>query len=130
MLEHEKKKKQKNYRNKNNCRLDGKKLTPNIIYKANITSNQPKYKEKTYIRTAETKLKQIFNNHRKSLNLQHYQNGTEFSKGYLKIERSNNTPKTTWRIVRKYAPFKLTKAKCYACLNEKLEIASHKRDNL
>ena len=45
-----------NCRNRNNCPLDGKYLTPNIIYKAQITSNQPNYKQKVYIGTAETDL--------------------------------------------------------------------------
>ena len=34
-----------NYRKKNNCPLDRKRLTPNIIYEAKITSNLPNYKE-------------------------------------------------------------------------------------
>ena len=38
-----------NCRNKNNCPLDGKCLTPNIIYEAQITSNQLNYKQKVYI---------------------------------------------------------------------------------
>ena len=47
-----------NCRNKNNFPLDGKCLTPNIIYEAQITSNQLKYKQKLYIGTAETDFKQ------------------------------------------------------------------------
>ena len=35
-----------NCRNRNNCPLDGKCLTPNIIYEAQIMSNQPNYKQK------------------------------------------------------------------------------------
>ena len=38
-----------NCRNKNNYPLDGKRLTPNIIYAAKITSNQRIYKEKIHI---------------------------------------------------------------------------------
>ena len=34
-----------NYRKKNNCPLDRKCLTPNIIYEAKVTSNLPNYKE-------------------------------------------------------------------------------------
>ena len=43
-------------RNKNNYPLDGKYFTPNIIYEAQITSNQLNYKQKIYIGTAETGL--------------------------------------------------------------------------
>ena len=45
-----------NCRNKNNSPLDGKCLTPNIIYEAQITLNQLNYKQKVYIGTAETDL--------------------------------------------------------------------------
>ena len=49
-----------NCRNKNNCPLDGKSLTPNISYEAQITSNQLNYKQKVYIGTAETDFKHRF----------------------------------------------------------------------
>ena len=48
---------------KNNCPLDGKCLTPNIIYEAQITSKQLNYKQKIYIGTVETDFKHRFNNH-------------------------------------------------------------------
>ena len=119
-----------NCRNKNNCPLDGKCLTPNIIYEGQITSNQRNYKQKVYIGTAETDFKHRFNNHTKSFNLEHYENDTELSKEYWTIKRNHFIPKVTWRIIRKCAPFNTTKRKCYLCLNEKLEIASYKGDNL
>ena len=71
-----------NSRNKNNCPLDGKCLTPNIIYEAQITSNQLNYKQKVYIGTAEIDFKHRFNNHTKLFNLEHYENDTELSKEY------------------------------------------------
>ena len=119
-----------NCRNKNNFPLDGKCLTPNIIYEAQITSNQRNYKQKVYIGTAKTDFKHRFNNHTKSFNLEHYENDTELSKEYWTIKRNHFIPKVTWRIIRKWAPFNTTKGKCYLCLNEKLEIASYKGDNL
>ena len=119
-----------NCRNKNNCPLDGKCLTSNIIYEAQITSNQLNYKQKVYIGTAETDFKHRFNNHTKSFNLEHYEYDTELSKEYWTIKRNHFTPKVTWRIIRKCASFNTTKRKCYLCLNEKLEIASYKGDNL
>ena len=65
-----------NYRNKNNCPLAGKCLTPNIIYEAQITSNQLNYKQKIYIGTTKTDFKHRFSNHTKSFNLEHYENDT------------------------------------------------------
>ena len=119
-----------NCRNKNNCPLDRKCLTPNIIYEAQITSNQLNYKQKVYIETAETDFKHRFNNHTKSFNLENYENDTELSEEYWTIKHKHFTPKVTWRIIRKCTAFNTTKRKCYLCLNEKLEIASCKGDNL
>ena len=82
-----------NCRNKNNCPLDGKCLTPNIIYEAQITSNQRNYKQKFYIRTAKTDFKHKFNNHTKSFNLEHHENDTELCKEYWTIKRNHFTPK-------------------------------------
>ena len=118
-----------NCRNKNNFPLDGKCLAPNIIYEAQITSNQLNYKQKNYIGTAETDFKYAFN-HTKSFNLEHYENNTELSKEYWTIKRNHFTPKVTWRIITKGAPFNKTKRKCYLCLNEKPEIASYKGEKV
>ena len=49
---------------------------------------------------------------------------------YATIKRHHFTPKVTWRIIRKCTRFNTTKRKCYLCLNEKLQIASYKGDNL
>ena len=68
-----------NCRNKNNCPLDGTCLTSNIIYEIQIMSNQPNYKEKIYIGTAETDFEYRFNKHTKSFNFEHYENDTELS---------------------------------------------------
>ena len=64
-------------RNRNNCPLDRKCLTPNIIYEAQITSNKPNDKQKVYIGAVETDFKHRFNNHTKSFNLENYENDTE-----------------------------------------------------
>ena len=119
-----------NYSNKNNCPLYGKSLTSNIIYEAQITLNQLNYKQKIYLGTAETDFKHRLSNHTKSFNLEHYENDTELSKEYWTIKCNHFTQKVTWRIIRKCAFFNTTKRKCYLFLNQKLEIASYKGDNL
>ena len=52
----------------NSIPLDGKCLTSNIIYEAQITSNKPNYKEKVFKGTGETDFKHRFNNDTKSFN--------------------------------------------------------------
>ena len=107
-----------NCRNKNNCPLDGKCLTPNIIYEAQITSNQRNYKQKVYIETAETK--QILNTGLTTTQNHSTLNTMKTTENYLKntgtIKRNHFIPKVTWRIIRKCAPFNTTKRKCYLCL--------------
>ena len=93
-------------------------------------SKQLNYKQKLYIGTTETDFKHRFNKQTKSINLEHYENDAELSKEYWTIKRNHFTPKVTWRIIRICAHFNTTKRKCYLCLNEKLEIASYKVDNL
>ena len=83
-----------------------------------------------YIGTAKTDFKHRFSNHTKSCNLEHYKNDTKLSKEYWTTKRNYFALKVTWRIIRKCMPFNTTKRKCYLCLNEKLEIASYKGDNL
>ena len=100
-----------NCRNRNNYPLDRKCLTPNIIYEAQITSNQPNNKQKVYIGAAKTDFKHRFNNHVKLFNLEHYKNDTELSKEYWTMKRNHFTPIVTWRIIRKRAPFNTTKKK-------------------
>ena len=67
-------------RNKKNCSLDGQCLTPNIIYEAQITSNQLNYKQKIYIETTKTGFKHMFNNHTKLFNLENYENDKQHLK--------------------------------------------------
>ena len=53
----------------------------------------------------------------------------QLSKEYW-ATNSHFTLKVTWRIIRKCAPFNITKRKYYICLNEKLEIALFKGGTL
>ena len=107
-----------NCRNKKNCSLDEKCVTPNIIYKAQFTSNQLKYNQKNYIRTTEVDFKQWFNSNTKLFNIEHYDSHTDLSKQYWAKNRHDVTPKVTWRIIRKCTHFNTSKRKCYLCLNE------------
>ena len=56
-----------------------------------------------------------------------FYNHTKF---YWGIKKNNFIPKVTWRILREYPPYNLSKRKCYLSLNEKLEINSYKGNNL
>ena len=90
-----------NCTNRNNCPLDGKCLTPNIIHEAQITMNQPNYKENICIGTANKNFKHRFNNHTKPFKLEHYKNNTKLSKEYWTIKRNHFISKISWRIIMK-----------------------------
>ena len=66
------------------CPLESKCLTDNLIYKAEISCNQPNYKPKKYLGSAETIFKVRYANHKKTFNYRKYINDTELSKKLLK----------------------------------------------
>ena len=65
---------------KDQCPLDGKCLTDNLIYKANFTYNEPTYILKKYLVSAEMTFKLQYPNHKKTFNYEKYENDTELSK--------------------------------------------------
>ena len=79
---------------------------------------------------ADKSFKDRLYNHIKFFAHEDYENDTELSKEYWNIKRSNFIPKVTRSIVRECPPYSLSKRKCYLCLNEKLEINSHKGNNI
>ena len=119
-----------NCRNKNNCPLDGKCLSENIIYKATLNSNKPNHKPQVYIGLTEPTFKTRYGNHKKAFNNKRYQTDTELSKAVWKLKSDNFDYNINWEIVRKCAPVNVTKVKCNLCLNEKLDIATYKDDNI
>ena len=55
--------------NKDNCPLEQKCLTTDIVYKAKVTSRNRNYQEKVFFGSCETTFKKRFSNHKKSFNL-------------------------------------------------------------
>ena len=119
-----------NCTNKQECPLNQNCLVNNILYKASLTSNNPTYKETVYFGLSETAFKVRFSNHKKSFNIVNYKNDTELSKEVWRIKESGDTPVITWEVVRRCLPYNLQSKRCSLCLNEKLEIAAYKGNNL
>ena len=71
--------------NKSNCPLKETCLTPKMIYQADVR-NDVDDEYKFYYSLTESSFKERFGNHTKSFNHRRYQNKTESSKFYLKIE--------------------------------------------
>ena len=114
---------------RNECPLQNKCLTSNIVYKATISSNYPNYKNKTYIGISETKFKLRYANHKKSFNHTKYKNDSELSVEYWKLKEMNANPNITFSILKRCPPTKPS-SKCYLCLNEKLFILESKNEHL
>ena len=114
---------------RNECPLQNKCLTSNIVYKATISSNYPNYKNKTYIGISETKFKLRYANHKKSFNHTKYKNDSELSVEYWKLKEINANPNKTFSILKRCPPTKPS-SKCYLCLNEKLFILESKNEHL
>ena len=119
-----------NCRNRDACPLNGFCLEGNIVYQGTVTSNEINYKPHHYLGIAEESFKSRFNNHKKSFNNEYYRNETELAKEIWKIKSKNYTPTISWKIVRKCLPFNPCVKRCHLCLNEKLEIALFKEENL
>ena len=112
------------------CSLNGNCQAENIVCEATITCNERTYDEKIYIGIAETTFKKRYGNHKRSFNLPAYKNDTELLKEFWKIKRRNSVPQIKWRILRKCSRFNRSSLRCSLCLNEKLEIALFKGNNI
>ena len=113
-----------------NCPIEQECLTTNIVYKAKITSTNQNNQEKVYFGSCETTFKKRFSNHKKSFNLKEYKNETEKSNEIWRIKNSVHHQKVEWEIVKKCVPNSPQTKCCLLYLNEKLEIAACKEQNL
>ena len=87
-----------NCRNRNNCPLSSECLTPNIIYRADVTTaNEHKF----YYGTSETTFKQRYNNHLRDTKYVKYQNSTELAKYLWQLKNNNISYQIKWTIASK-----------------------------
>ena len=109
-----------NCRQKNDCPMQNKCLTQNIVYEATVTNNVDTV-EKIYFGLCETSFKKRYSNHTKSFRLKKYSKETELSKYVWELKRENKTAIIKWRILRKIHA-KPRFNFCKLCLMEKLYI--------
>ena len=86
-----------NCRNKTDCPLDNRCLTPNIVYEAQIT-NSTNDDQKGYLGASETPFKERFSNHKRDFKNKKYEKCTEYM---LSLKSQGIIPKIKWRIVKK-----------------------------
>ena len=118
-----------NCRIKDQCPLNGECLAKNIIYEAEITTNNINDEPLKYIGLTGNTFKERFSNHKSSFKNEKYGKDTELSKMVWKLKRDNKQPKVTWKIIHHCAPINRNSLRCNLCLNEKLEIALTKSND-
>ena len=109
-----------NCRSRNECPLQNKRLTPKIVYRANI-ENDINDEKKFYFGVSKTTFKERFRNYKKVFNYAKYRNSTELSKYIWQLKDLNMTPKISWEIaavIRCAARIDC----CKLCLTEELLI--------
>ena len=103
-------------------------LVHDTLYQADIRSE--KYKKKIYYGISETKFKTRYLNHKKSFNHDKPKNDMQLSNELWKIKAPKEEPVLVWKILGQYQPYNVNTKRCLLCLNEKLEIANYRGNNM
>ena len=110
-------------RNQDDCPLDKKCLSSNIVYEAEITS-QPDNVVKQYRGLCSTKFKERLAVHHECMNHRRYAKGCELSKYVWELKDSNRTYDIKWKVLKQVKGRKVGDA-CKLCMTEKLYIVEH-----
>ena len=76
------------------------------------------------------KFKTRFSNHKKSFNHEKHKNDTQLSNELWNIKASKEEPVLVWKILGQYQPHNVNTKRCLPCLNEKLQIAIYRENNM
>ena len=104
---------------KTDCPLQEKCLSENTLYQADISLEN--FQTKIYYRISEAKLKTRYSNHKKSF---------DHKKPKNDMQASKEEPVLVWKILRQYQPYIVNTKWCLLCLNEKLQIAIYRGNNM
>ena len=112
-----------NCRDREQCPLDNKCLTDNIVYEAEITSH-PDEVTKDYRGLCSTTFKKRFAVHKQHINHRIHMKKCELAKYAWQLKDDNKTFNISWRILKKVYG-KLVGGVCRLCTTEKLLIIEH-----
>ena len=112
-----------NCRDKNECPLENKCLSTNLVYKACVSADE-NTEVKNYIGLTEGTFKQRFNRHQLSFRYKNYANSTELSRHVWKLKNSGKDQNTNIKssIITKAALYNNDSKACNLRLTEKLFI--------
>ena len=105
--------------NKTDCPLQKKCFSKNTLYQADISLEN--FQTKIYYRISEAKFKTRYSNHKKSF---------DHKKPKNDMQASKEEPVLVWKILRQYQPYIVNTKWCLLCLNEKLQIAIYRGNNM
>ena len=108
-------------RKKQDCPLEGKCRSEDIIFKCVVTATG--YPRKVDLGTAEGDFKQRYYNHKKSFRNRKYANESSLSKYIRKMnDKHNISPNLMWCIIKSYSNIS---KRCMLGLHEKYEILNY-----
>ena len=96
-----------NCRKKDQCPLDGKGLTQNVVYQATVSTQSS---SETYV--GLTNFKDSYRNHTASFRNQIKRNETELSKHIWTLKENNKPFTIKWRIIEQCRPYSNVSNKC------------------
>ena len=110
------------------CPLQEKYLGENTLYQSDIGSEN--FQTKIYYGISEGKFKTRYSNHKKSFNHEKHKNDTQLSTELWKIKASKGELVLVWKILGQYQPYNVKTKRCLLFLNEKLQIAINRVNNM
>ena len=119
-----------NCRNKQACPLEGKCLTTNLVYKAEVRLENSTKEPKLYIGSTCNSFKQRYYGHKASFDKPNLENSTQLSKYIWKLKRKKQDYQIKWTILKKSRQKRPNIKLCYICNLERMAIATAKRKNL
>jgi len=110
-----------NCRSKEQCPLNKKCLSSNLIYNAQVTaSTNNNTTTKNYIGLTEGTFKQRFTQHKLTFRHRKYINSTELSKYIWHLKDNSINFNIKWSIISRASPYNNSTKRCDLCLTEKL----------
>ena len=113
---------------KDPCPLEGKCLTSNLVYKADITTQEGDHM--IYLGTSGNTFKERYTGHKTTFKHERKKNTTELSKYFWSLKDQGKTPHIKWSIAKKINSGFNLKNGCTLCNTERYEIASADKQKL
>ena len=116
-----------NCRVRANSPLNGHCLTKSVVYRGDISTNDP-VETRFYIGSCSSTYKDRYANHLKSFRHERYSKETTLSTYFWKLKASGKDPVVKWSILKRAPSYHPSMKKCMLCLAEKILILENAGD--